>query len=195
MNKFGYYILSFALILSIRDVFVRVPAHVEDEHDADEFKKEFGDEIPADEGYSKGTEEDHIELREPSSFSKPKSLTGIKDLPTMKFDFCVSCGYRNAFEQFSHMIRERYPDMPIEGSNYPPAPWKAFLAQAINVLKMVAIGIVVSGANPFEALGLGYPSILQYGHQNKLVDSQLELLGKIPAGSGTGFGDFQTPTP
>ncbi|KHJ82695.1 hypothetical protein OESDEN_17610 [Oesophagostomum dentatum] len=62
-----------------------VPAHSEDEHDAEEFRKEFGDE-PQGESFSQGTEDDHVELREGSQFSnvKPKILSGRK-LPTLRF--------------------------------------------------------------------------------------------------------------
>ncbi|CAB3410332.1 unnamed protein product [Caenorhabditis bovis] len=141
--------------------------HHEDKHDVDEFEAEFGDEKPGNE-FSEGTEEDHIELREQSGFVKPKAVHNAKDLPPLNFLYCVSCGYKQAFEQFSQVVRDKYPNIQIEGSNYPPVLWKAYVAQAISILKLVVLGIIISGSNPFEALGYGYPSILQHAHGNKL---------------------------
>ncbi|VDL72933.1 unnamed protein product [Nippostrongylus brasiliensis] len=167
-GRLGFLFLFGLLVLSLVEVFVYVPAHTEDEHDADEFRKEFGDE-PSREGYSQGTQEDHIELREGAQFSdmKPKILRG-KPLPTLRFMFCVSCGYKQAYEQFSMAVREKYPEMPIEGSNYPPLKWKEYLAQTINILKIAAIAAIVSGTNPFLFFGLGEPAIMQWAHSNKI---------------------------
>ena len=43
--------------------------------------------------------------------------------------FSVSCGYKQAFDQFSSFVKSKYPNMEIEGGNYPPASWKAYAAQ------------------------------------------------------------------
>ncbi|XGW35667.1 hypothetical protein V3C99_019120 [Haemonchus contortus] len=164
----GFIFLLGLFVLSMVEVFVK--AHAEDEHDSEEFRKEFGDE-PQHEGLSQVNEkEDHIELRDGPEFGdvKPKPLMGGKPLPTLKFLFCVSCGYKQAYEQFSMAVRDKYPDMPIEGSNYPPAKWKEYLAHAINILKITAIAAIVSGSNPFQLLGLGEPAVMQWAHSNKI---------------------------
>ncbi|VDM76615.1 unnamed protein product [Strongylus vulgaris] len=161
-----------------------VPAHSEDEHDAEEFRKEFGDEpqpngfryvlvvvfkTPCISVFSQGIEEEHIELRDGSQFSnvKPKILTGRK-LPTLR----ISCGYKQAFEQFSMAVRDKYPEMSVEGSNYPPVKWKEYLAHTINILKIAAIAIVITGRNPFASFGMGEPAILQWAQSNKSDLSQ-----------------------
>ncbi|VDN30640.1 unnamed protein product [Cylicostephanus goldi] len=86
-GRTGYMFLLALFTLSMVEVFVKgtVPAHSEDEHDADEFRKEFGDE-PQQNSYSQGSEDDHVEVRDGSQFSnvKPKILTGRK-LPTLRF--------------------------------------------------------------------------------------------------------------
>jgi selT/selW/selH-like putative selenoprotein len=45
--------------------------------------------------------------------------------------FSVSCGYRNAFEQFSQVIHDKYPTINIEGANYSPGAAKSLIAQVI----------------------------------------------------------------
>lgn len=237
MNRAGYILLAILFAFSLRDIFAE--SHKEETHDADEFKSEFGDE-EAGNLFSEGGEEDHIEVREQSEFVKPQQVVTAKDLPILRFAFCVSCGYKQAFDQFSQYVHEKYPSMEIQGSNYPPTPFKSYLAQFINVAKIALIAIIVTGSNPFAALGMQVPAVLQWAQSNKLsacmmifllsnmvegtlmstgafeiflgerqlwsklesgrvpapgeliqmIDSQLELLGKIPTSTGGFSGNF-----
>jgi len=45
---------------------------------------------------------------------------------------------------------------------------RAYLAQALSIFKLVAIGVVLSGQDPFPHLGLSTPAVLAWAHQNKL---------------------------
>ncbi|RCN26466.1 selT/selW/selH selenoprotein [Ancylostoma caninum] len=64
-------------------------------------------------------------------------------------------------------VRDKYPEMPVEGSNYPPVKWKEYLAHTINILKIAAIAVVITGRNPFLSFGMGEPAILQWAQSNK----------------------------
>ncbi|EFP00623.1 hypothetical protein CRE_04376 [Caenorhabditis remanei] len=97
-------------------------------------------------------------------------------MPTVKILYCVSCGYRKAFDQFSEFAREKYPDISIEGDNFSPVYWKSQLVTVIGILKVVLSVIIMSGSNPFESLGFGYPGFLQYAHSNKLASGFLIYL-------------------
>lgn len=44
--------------------------------------------------------------------------------------FSVSCGYRNAFDQYANLIKDKYPGVNVEGANYSPSYPKALGAQA-----------------------------------------------------------------
>ncbi|CAJ0574662.1 unnamed protein product, partial [Mesorhabditis spiculigera] len=171
MTRVGYIIVLVFFALSMRDVFTREHNHDEDEHD--EFQKEFGDE---DHGYSEGTEDEHIEVREQTQFIQPKPILGNKELPPLKFSFCVSCGYRQAFDQYSQIVREKYPSIQIDGENYPTAAWKGYFAQFLGIFKMMMIASVISGSNPFERMGFGYPGVLQWAHGNKLSACMMMFL-------------------
>ncbi|KJH48790.1 selT/selW/selH selenoprotein [Dictyocaulus viviparus] len=170
-GRSGYLFLLALFVFSMIEVCIK--ANVENDHDVDEFREEFGDEpqdIMRQSFYhTRHVEDEHVELREGSHFTsmKPKSLS-TKKLPSLRFLYCISCGYKQAYEQFSMAVREKYPEMPIEGSNYPPEKWKEFLAHTINILKIGAIAVVVSGRNPFSSFGMNEPVVLQWAQSNKL---------------------------
>ncbi|VDM43706.1 unnamed protein product [Toxocara canis] len=182
-SRLGVIILGAALALSLRDIYGHVE-HSEDEHDVDDdaaFSKEFGDEeMNHDEA-----EGEQIPVRTSSShFTAPHTL---KNLPTMKFLFwlvdyflckrCgVSCGYRQAFDEFSRFVHEKYPSMKIDGSNYAPVAWKAILAQFIGFSKIALIVLIVMGRDPFASIGRPTPSIFSWALNNKLSSCMMLFL-------------------
>ena len=72
------------------------------------------------------------------------------------------------FEQFSRAIQQKYPDLIIQGENYPPTELNAYLAQAISLLKFAIIILLVSGQNPFAWLRIETPSIYTWAIENKI---------------------------
>lgn len=193
MSRFGVFIIGVLFVMSICDV-LKSEEHPHDEdhaHAKDDFETEFGDDNN-DNAYSQGTEEDHIEVREQSSFVKPTSVHHAKDLPTLRVFYCVSCGYKQAFDQFTQFAKEKYPNMPVEGANFAPVLWKAYVAQGLSFLKMAALFIVLFGYNPFERLGFGYPAILAHAHGNKMSSCMLLfMLGNLVEQSLISTGAFE----
>ncbi|KAK6112662.1 selT/selW/selH selenoprotein domain protein [Brugia pahangi] len=167
-NQIGTVILGIALLLSLRDIY----GHSKDEYDDDEvFKKEFGDE-KIDE---KLEDADYIRVRQESAqFSVPPHTT--RKLPSMKFLFCVSCGYRQAFDEFSRYIHEKYPSMKIDGANYSPKAWKNVLAQIIGLGKIVLIVLIVMGQDPFASIGQPTPRIFSWALNNKVSSCMMLFL-------------------
>jgi len=88
--------------------------------------------------------------------------------PTIKFLFCYSWGYRNAFEQMSQAIRDRYPGLQVEGGNFPPPPLRQMTAQALSALKFILIIILISGQNPFLYLNIATPEAFTWAIENKV---------------------------
>uniref|UniRef100_A0A915BYJ7 SelT-like protein n=4 Tax=Ascarididae TaxID=6250 RepID=A0A915BYJ7_PARUN len=169
-NRLGVVILGIALALSLRDIY----GHSEDEHDLDDeaaaFTKEFGDEVISNDE----VEGEEIPVRTPSShFTAPHTL---KNLPPMKFLFCVSCGYRQAFDEFSRFVHEKYPSMKIDGSNYAPVAWKAILAQFIGFSKIAMIVLIVMGRDPFASIGRPTPTVFSWALNNKLSSCMMLFL-------------------
>ena len=72
------------------------------------------------------------------------------------------------FEQYSNALRNRFPGLLIEGDNYPPPAVKALVAQALNVAKLVLIGLIVGGVNPFAYFNVQTPNIYTWAIDNKV---------------------------
>jgi len=94
----------------------------------------------------------------------------------LKFLFCVSCGYRQAFDEFSRIVHEKYPLLQIEGANYPPSALKSIAAQVIGIAKIVLIVMIVSGRDPFSSFGMSTPGIVSWALNNKLSSCMMLFL-------------------
>nr|Q9BN19.1 RecName: Full=Putative esophageal gland cell secretory protein 6; Flags: Precursor [Heterodera glycines]AAG21336.2 hypothetical esophageal gland cell secretory protein 6 [Heterodera glycines] len=111
-------------------------------------------------------EEEEVTIREPSGTKESFKLP--INMPPVKFSFCVSCGYRQAYEQFAQILREKYPGIDIHGENYPPGILRTVGAQVIGMVKIALIVCVVSGRSPFPTLGLETPTFFQWMLSNRL---------------------------
>lgn len=49
------------------------------------------------------------------------------------------------------------PGLEVMGTQYPPQPWKAGLAQVLGYAQMGALGGVMFGEKVFEAAGVAVP--------------------------------------
>ena len=88
--------------------------------------------------------------------------------PTLKILYCYSCGYRRAFDEYSTLIRERFPDLNIVGDNYTPGMGRNKLVQLISVLKLTLMALLISNINPFTHLGMNTPRIWFWMTQHKV---------------------------
>ncbi|CAL2045043.1 unnamed protein product [Caenorhabditis brenneri] len=166
LSTSGAFIIGLFFFVSIFDIFI-VKAN-ENSNDNKNLDEKFGDSLSIQ---NKNTDTSQGENLLPTLQDK-----NSKDHSTLKFLFCVSCGYKQAFMQFSDLANEKYPDILIDGDNFAPALWKTYLAQAIGIVKSVLLIIIMTGTNPFETLGFGYPQLLQRAHNNKLSFGMLLYL-------------------
>jgi len=72
------------------------------------------------------------------------------------------------FEQFSHAIQQKYPDLNIQGDNYPPPPLRASAVQFISLAKIAIILLIIAGQNPFTWFQAQTPGIWNWALQNKI---------------------------
>uniref|UniRef100_A0A3Q2CEP7 Selenoprotein T n=1 Tax=Cyprinodon variegatus TaxID=28743 RepID=A0A3Q2CEP7_CYPVA len=82
--------------------------------------------------------------------------------PVLRFRYC------KVFQEYSQAISQVYPDIRIQGENYPPTPLNRFLGNLISYLKLISILIVVSGQNPFPLLGIDTPAAWTWSQNNKI---------------------------
>uniref|UniRef100_A0A8C8TIX0 Selenoprotein T n=1 Tax=Peromyscus maniculatus bairdii TaxID=230844 RepID=A0A8C8TIX0_PERMB len=76
--------------------------------------------------------------------------------------------YRRVFEEYMRVISQRYPDIRIEGENYLPQPIYRHIASFLSIFKLVLIGLIIVGKDPFAFFGMQAPSIWQWGQENKV---------------------------
>lgn len=88
--------------------------------------------------------------------------------PTVKFLYCYSWSYRKVFEQYAGILQQKYPDLAIQGDNFPPTPWKWQLAQFLGMSKFVIIICVILNLNPFQWTGAPTPGVYEWLLTNKL---------------------------
>jgi hypothetical protein len=73
------------------------------------------------------------------------------------------------FEQYSQVIRQRYPELNIVGENYNPTPWKVSVAQFLGSFKLILIGVILFGVNPFTYLNIPTPMFFLWATENKVI--------------------------
>uniref|UniRef100_A0A674B5L0 Selenoprotein T n=1 Tax=Salmo trutta TaxID=8032 RepID=A0A674B5L0_SALTR len=101
---------------------------------------------------------DRLRDADPQRLSKQTLYTG----PVLKFQFC------KVFQEYSRSISQLYPDIRIEGENYPPTTINKYLGNLFSYFKLLAIALVVSGQNPFAMLGLETPRAWTWTQENKI---------------------------
>uniref|UniRef100_A0A915MIB7 Selenoprotein T n=1 Tax=Meloidogyne javanica TaxID=6303 RepID=A0A915MIB7_MELJA len=97
-------------------------------------------------------------------------------MPPVKFSFCVSCGYRQAYEQFAQILREKYPGIEVVGENYAPGLARGLAAQLLSFAKIALIICIIMGRDPFPSLGLQTPRFFQWMANNKMSASIMIFL-------------------
>ncbi|XP_012220148.1 thioredoxin reductase-like selenoprotein T homolog CG3887 [Linepithema humile] len=84
---------------------------------------------------------------EANSDEVPLTKLGAKTGPTLRFFYCYSCGYKKAFEQYVTLLKQKYPELHIEGENFNPSGYNMFIAKGLGLFKILVIIAIVSGAD------------------------------------------------
>lgn len=61
--------------------------------------------------------------------SKLSSNAGV---PTLKFYYCYSCGYRRAYEEYVNILQDRYPYLMVDGKNFDPPGLNMLIARVFG---------------------------------------------------------------
>lgn len=72
------------------------------------------------------------------------------------------------YEQFAHAIHQKYPQLVVEGENYPAPSLYMSIAQFLNVAKFILIFLILSGSNPFTVLNMETPNYWTWAIENKV---------------------------
>lgn len=82
--------------------------------------------------------------------------------------YSYSCGYRKAFDEYSSILNEKYPEIYIRGDNYDPPGVQLYLSKAILFLKLILIAAIMSSFDVWGYLGQAIPSWYRWCTENKL---------------------------
>nr|CAG4652170.1 EOG090X0DP2 [Triops cancriformis] len=111
---------------------------------------------------------------------KITSDTNVKEIPDVKFNrfvgptlkfafwYVILLCYRKVYEQYAAILHEKYPDLLLEGENYPPPAFRQHFAQLLGIGKLLLIACVLGGMNPFQWFGANTPDFWNWATQNKL---------------------------
>uniref|UniRef100_A0A1I7U756 SelT-like protein n=1 Tax=Caenorhabditis tropicalis TaxID=1561998 RepID=A0A1I7U756_9PELO len=180
LSKSGAFIIVIVFLMSISDVFKAEEVSNEKDYSVKEIEDETIIEKRTNDG---GLIQDDLQIVQDSK---------TEQFPILKILYCVSCGYKQAFTQFSEFAKEKYPDLPIEGGNFPQNPLKTHLAHSIGLIKIILLILIMTGSNPFESIGFGYPYLLQHAHMNKLSSGMLVyMIGNMIESSLLSTGAFE----
>lgn len=101
----------------------------------------------------------------------PLTKLGSKTGPTLKFFYCYSCGYRKVFEDYVNILRQKYPELQIDGENYNPPGINMNLAKFLGILKILVILFIFSKSNIFQWFNQPMPFWWQWCMENRLYSS------------------------
>lgn len=125
---------------------------------------------------------------EANSDEAPLTKLGAKTGPTLRFFYCYSCGYRKAFEQYVSILKQKYPELHVEGENFIPPGYNMLIAKALGTLKILLIILIVSGID----FGLPLTSIWQWCINNRFYSCILIfLIGNAIEGQLISSGAFE----
>lgn len=82
--------------------------------------------------------------------------------------FSYSCGYRKAFDEYTSILNEKYPEILITGANYDPPGMNLYLSKSILFLKFVLIIVIMSSFDIWGYLGHAIPAWYRWCSENKL---------------------------
>lgn len=122
-----------------------------------------------------GSVHDHLHYRHSdieSGSSHPANLPGI---PTVKIQYCHSCGYRQAFDEVAKMLKASYPGMLVEGELHQPNWLRSQIVNLLFLSKIAALIMIYMDINPFTYLQMETPRIWTHITQSKVSSSLIIL--------------------
>lgn len=129
----------------------------------------------ADLGKTLPTSNDHLHHHhqlDPSS----AHLSGLPAMtPSIKIQYCQSCGYRQAYDEISKMLQVHYPQLRVEGEIHTPGWVKSQLVNLLFLSKSAALVMLYMDINPFLYFQMETPRIWDYMTRSKISSSLIIL--------------------
>lgn len=94
-------------------------------------------------------------------------------VPTIKIQYCHSCGYRQAFDEISKLLQSRFPGIIVEGEIHQPNWFRSQIVNLIFISKIAVLAMIYMEYNPFTYLQMPTPSVWTFLSTNKVSSSLL----------------------
>ncbi|XP_074602646.1 thioredoxin reductase-like selenoprotein T1b [Brevipalpus obovatus] len=91
-----------------------------------------------------------------------------KKISTMKFYYCISCGYAKAYQEYASLISENFPNVIVSGENYSTGTVRSLIANALNIARMGIIFLIIMNKNPFVYFHMATPQVWFWLTQHKI---------------------------
>lgn len=100
--------------------------------------------------------------------TQPYMNDNLQGVPTVKIQYCHSCGYRQAFEETAKMIRAAYPDIKVSGEYHQPNFLRMQIVNLIFITKFALLAMIFMDINPFNYLQMETPRLWTHMVQSKI---------------------------
>ncbi|XP_063700115.1 thioredoxin reductase-like selenoprotein T homolog CG3887 [Culicoides brevitarsis] len=103
----------------------------------------------------------------------PLTKFSFQAAPTVSFLYCYSCGYRKAFDEYSNILHDKYPELQIKGGNYDPPGLNTVFSRFISISKILFIIAIVSAFDFWGNFGMQPPSWWTWCTTNKVYAAMM----------------------
>lgn len=101
--------------------------------------------------------------------------TNLRGIPTIKVQYCHSCGYKQAFDEVAKILSQQYPNIKIEGQYHQPNWLRMQIVNLLFFSKIALIAMIYMDINPFNYLQMETPRIWTHMTQSKVPSSLIIL--------------------
>jgi selT/selW/selH-like putative selenoprotein len=101
--------------------------------------------------------------------------TNFQAVPTIKIQYCHSCGYKQAFDEISKLLNHHFPDIKIEGQYHQPNWLRSQIVNLLFISKIAIIAMIYMDINPFNYLQMETPRLWTHMTQSKVGSSLIIL--------------------
>lgn len=110
-------------------------------------------------------------LRGHHSMVDTPHVSSFHGIPSIKIQYCHSCGYRQAFDEISKLLQANFPDIKIEGEYHQPNWLRSQIVNLLFVSKIAVIILIFMDINPFNYLQMETPRFWTHITQSKVPAS------------------------
>lgn len=111
----------------------------------------------------------------PGILNEASHMTNVPAIPTIKVQYCQSCGYFQAFQEISKMLKHNYPEIKVEGEVHKPNFIRSAIINLLFIAKIGVLAMIYMNFNPFTYFNLPTPGIWTYLMQSKISSSLMVL--------------------